>query len=105
MKLLRCLDVLAAFFQSFVIGKSPELVIKGCGLAPVDQGALRLFGWGVGKRLLGFLVLEGVQECDASLDRGLDVRGATGGEVHFAKLVRQRGVCSTRANCRGLKSK
>ncbi len=105
MKFLRRLDVFAAFFQGFVIREIPKLVKPGHRFAPVDYGALWFFGRSVGKGLLGFLVLEGVQEGDASLDRRLDVRGATGGKIHFAKLIRQRGGCSTRANCRSLKSK
>src|SRR5437879_4387763 len=104
MKSLRCLDVFAAFFQGFVIREIPKLVKPGHRFAPMGHGALWFLGGHVGKGLLGFHILERVQEGDALFDKGLDVRGATGGEIHFAKLVRRRGGCGIRANCRSLKS-
>src|SRR5437899_7267856 len=102
MKFLRRLDVFAAFFQGFVIREIPKLMKPGHRFAPMGHGALWFFGCSVGKGLLGFLVLEGMQEGHGLFDRGL--HGATGGEIHFAELVRRRGGCGTRANCRSSKS-
>jgi len=65
--------------------------------APVGHGAFRVARSGVGKRLLGFLVLEGVEERDALFDAGLHLGGATRGEIHFAELVRQRSGQGIRA--------
>src|ERR1700676_4107843 len=102
---LRFLDVFAALFQRFVVREIPELMKKCHGLAPVRDGALWFLGGRDGKSLLGFLVLERVEERDALFDRGLHFRGATRGEIHAAELIRRRGRQGIRSESRGLKSK
>ncbi len=88
---LRSLDVFAALFQGFVIGKIPELMKKCHGLAPVRDGAFGFAGGRVGKSLLGFLVLERVEERHTLFERGLHFRGATRREIHVAELIGRRG--------------
>ena len=85
-QLQRLLDIFAALFQSFIIGKFPELVITGHGSSPVRYGALWIAGGCDGKAFLGWRVLERVQQRDALFDRGLDFRRATGREIHLAEL-------------------
>src|SRR5882724_216784 len=87
MKFLGLLNLLAAAFQSLVIRKLPNLKIRGHGFAPVRDGAFRVASRGVSKSLLGFCVLERVQEGEAFFERGLHFRGATRREIHFAKLA------------------
>jgi hypothetical protein len=70
----------------------------------MGHGALWFAPGRISKSLLGFLVLEGVEERDALLNRGLRFRSATRGKTHFAKLVRRRGRQGVRAGRCGLKS-
>ena len=105
MEFLRFRDVLAALFQSFVVRKIPQLMEQRHRFAPVRDGALRFAGGRVGKGLLGFRVLEGVQERDAFFDRGLHFRGATRREIHFAELIGRRGGQAIRPKRCGLQSK
>ena len=105
MEFLRFRDVLAALFPSFVVRKIPELMKQRHCFAPVRNGALRVAGGCFGKSLLGFRVLEGVEERDALFDRGLYFRGATRREIHFAELIGRRGGRSIRSKRCGLKSK
>src|SRR5467141_3695729 len=105
MEFLRFLDVVAALFQSFVVRKIPELMEQRHCFAPVRYGALRVAGGRISKSLLGFLVLEGVEERDGFFDRGLHFRGATRREIHFAELLRRRGRQGICSDSRGLKSK
>jgi len=87
MELLRFLDLLATLFQSLVIRKIPNLMIRGHSLAPVRHGAFRIPRRGVGKALLRFRVLERVQEGEALFECGLHFRGATRREIYLAKLA------------------
>src|SRR5467141_4376888 len=91
MEFLRFLDVVAALFQSFVVRKIPELMEQRHRFAPVRYGALRFAGGRISKSLLGFLVLERVEERDALFDRGLHFRDATRREIHVAELIGRRG--------------
>jgi len=95
MRFLRPLDVLAAFFQGLVIREIPELMKPGHRFAPVGHGALRFFGCGVGKGLLGFLVLERMEQRDALFDGGLDLGAATGGgnSLYRVGRVARRTQC------------
>jgi hypothetical protein len=70
----------------------------------VRDGALWFARGRGGERLLGFRVLERMQERDASFDHGLHFRGATRWEIHFAKLIGRRGGQGIRSKRRGLKS-
>ncbi len=56
-------------------------------LAPIRRGALWFAAGRAGKGLLGFLVLEGVEERDGLFDGGLHFRSATRREIHFAELI------------------
>src|SRR5216684_4272771 len=87
MELLRFLDVFAALFQGFVVRKIPELMKPRHRLAPVRRGALWFAFGGVGKSLLGFLVLKGMEERDGFFSRGLHGGGAIRREIHFAELI------------------
>src|SRR5207245_8198861 len=60
--------VFMAFLECFVIRKIPKLLVQSKRSAPVGPGALRIARRGFGKRLFGFLVLEGVQESDTLFD-------------------------------------
>jgi len=53
----------------------------------VGHGAAGVAFGGLGKGLLGELVLEGMQESDAGDDGGLRGGGATGGELDAAEFV------------------
>src|SRR5258708_34975570 len=101
---LRFLDVFAALFQGFVVGKIPELMKQSHGLAPVRDGAFGFAGGRGGKSLLGFLVLKRVEERDALFDRGLHFRGATRREIHVAELIRRRGRQGISSKRWGLRS-
>jgi hypothetical protein len=70
----------------------------------VGDGALWLAGGCVGKRLLGFFVLERMEERDGFFDGGLHLCGAAGGEIHSAELIGRGGGQGVRSENRGLKS-
>jgi len=91
-ELLRFLDLLTAASESLVIRKTPNLMIRGHGLAPVRDGAFRIPHRGLGKGLLRFRVLERVQEGKALFECGLHLQGATCREIHFAKLAGWGGL-------------
>src|SRR5207245_111490 len=79
--------VFMAFLECFVIRKIPKLLVQSHRSPPVGHGALRIARRGFGKRLFGFLVLEGVQESDTLFDGWLHFGSAGSGEIHFAKLI------------------
>src|SRR5216683_1724892 len=101
MELLPFLDVLAALFQRLVVRKIPELMKPRHRLAPIRRGALWFAAGRAGKGLLGFLVLEGMEEREAFFDGGLHLGGATRGEIHFTELIQRRGGQAVRSqSCR-----
>src|SRR6267142_2644761 len=88
---LRSLDVFAALFQGFVIGKIPELMKQSHSLAPVRDGAFGFAGSRVGKSLLGFLVLERVEERHTLFERGFYFRRLALVELNLLATGRRGG--------------
>src|SRR5215510_11360056 len=88
--LLRVLDVLATFLQSLFLRKIPKLVIQRHRFTPMRHRAVRLARSRLRKRLLGLLVLKGMQQCHPFFDRRLHLPRTSRRKIHLAKLVPRR---------------